>query len=107
LFGFSRSPRSVPSSVPAPDRERELVLFKFDSCPYCRRVQVHVEALGLGDQVKQRDTLMDPEARAELAAATGRTQVPCLFVDGEPLFESADINAWLDAYARRERGEGA
>jgi glutaredoxin 3 len=101
VFGFRSGPSAVPSHVPAPDRVRELVLYKYDSCPYCRRVQTHIDALGLADQVKLRDTMMEPGVRGDLASATGRTQVPCLFVDGVALFESADINAWLDAYARR------
>ena len=29
------------------------------------------------------------------------TQVPCLFIDGVPFHESADIVAWLQAYAVR------
>ena len=83
--------------VPEPDQPRELVLYKFDACPYCRRVQTHLAHLGI--PVDLRDTRMDPNARAALRQQTGRTQVPCLFIDGQPLFESEDINAWLDAYA--------
>lgn len=104
MFGIPlrSAPRPVPSNVPSPDQPRDLVLYKYDSCPYCQRVQSRIDALGLGDRVKLRDTLMEPAARAELLQATGRTQVPCLFIDGEPLFESADINAWLEAHARRD-----
>ena len=83
--------------VPEPDQPRELVLYKFDACPYCRRVQTHLAHLGI--PVDLRDTRTDPNARASLRQQTGRTQVPCLFIDGQPLFESEDINAWLDAYA--------
>ena len=38
------------------------------------------------------------EAREALFRATGRTQVPCLFVDGVPLLESLDIIDWLTRY---------
>ena len=70
-----------------------LLLYKFDSCPYCRRVQRALDQLDL--DVELRDTRENPEHRRELRQRTGRTQVPCLFIDGEPMFESADINAWL------------
>jgi glutathione S-transferase len=95
----SWSPRaaSVPEHVPSPDVARELVLFGYAACPYCRRVQVAQDRLGLS--VSWRDTLRDREARAELVALTGRTQVPMLLIDGQPLLESLDIVAWLEAYA--------
>jgi glutaredoxin len=48
-----------------------------------------------------RDTRLQPEHRQALIARTGRTQVPCLFIDGEPMFESEDIVEWLEAYAAR------
>lgn len=89
----------IPRHVPAPDRERTLLLYKYDSCPYCQRVLRGASSLGLSLPV--RDTLIEPGAREELYEKTGRTQVPCLFIDGEPLFESADILVWLGAYAKR------
>ncbi|MEQ1507304.1 MAG: glutaredoxin [Myxococcota bacterium] len=92
------SARDIPDQVPAPDRERALVLYKYDSCPYCVRVLRSIRELGL--TVELRDTRTDPAAFRSLLDATGRTQVPCLFVDGEPLFESLDIIAWLEAYAK-------
>ncbi len=87
---------SPPSDAPSPDRPRTLVLYQYASCPYCRRVLRALDRLGL--EVELRDTLADPTVRKELLDATGRTTVPCLFIDGEPLFESLDIIAWLEAY---------
>ncbi len=95
MFGSTR--RAPPAGVPSPDRPRELALYQFPSCPFCQRVLRAIDRLGL--DVPLRDTLADPEARRELVAATGGTQVPCLFVDGVPLLESLDIVAWLEAYA--------
>ncbi|MCP4920685.1 MAG: NrdH-redoxin [Proteobacteria bacterium] len=98
---FSRllGPRAVPSSVPAPDRDRARVLYKFDACPYCVRVMVKAKELGL--ELDMRDTRRDRAHHEEMVKRTGRTQVPLLFVDDQPLWESADINAWLTAYASR------
>ena len=90
---------AVPAGVPAPDQDRDLVLYKFDACPFCYRVQSGIEQMGL--DVAMRDTRAEPGVREELYEKTGRTQVPCLFIDGKPLFESADILRWLEAYAAR------
>lgn len=75
----------------------ELVLYKYDACPYCRKVLRALETLDL--PVALEDTRMDRSARGRLLERTGRTQVPCLFIDGEPMFESDDIIAWLEALA--------
>ena len=98
---FAVPDRKVPTSVPTPDQARTLVLYKFDTCPYCIRVLRRIQQLGLQGQIELRDTRSERGRRQELQAATGRTQVPCLFVDGQPLFESADIATWLEAYAAR------
>lgn len=81
-------------------REVELELFKFDSCPFCVRVLRKVQELGV-DGIRMRDTFGEPEANAELIERGGKRQVPCLFVDGAPMYESSDINAWLDANIAR------
>jgi glutaredoxin len=82
--------------VPAPDQQRDLVLFKYNSCPFCRRAMSGAEQLGL--DLTMRDTQRDRSAASEHYEKTGRSTVPCLYIDGEPLFESADIVEWLRAY---------
>lgn len=97
---FSGRAAAVPEHVPSPDKDRTLVLYKFDACPYCRAVQRQIIDLDLSE-VGMEDIRRDPSAMRTLREATGATQVPCLFIDGQPLLESADINAWLTAYAAR------
>lgn len=87
--------------VPSPDVERTLVLYKYDSCGYCRLV-LRVLERSPEVEVTYRDVLREQGARAELREKTGRTQVPCLFIDGVALFESSDIVTWLRQYASRE-----
>lgn len=77
-------------------RTVDLELFKFDSCPFCVRVMRRVKTLGLEGQVRYRDTMRDAGAQGELLRRGGEDQVPCLFIDGEPMYESADIIAWLE-----------
>jgi len=90
------SPSPTPAARPlAPAAGPVLALYKYDACPFCRRVQQTIDRLGISDRIELRDTRRERKWRADLVEKTGRTQVPCLFIDGEPMFESADISAWL------------
>lgn len=75
----------------------KLELFKRDTCPYCVKVQMLIEELGVEDQVEQLDITRDADARRRLVEVGGKQQVPCLFIDGEPLYESRDIMNWIEA----------
>jgi glutathione S-transferase len=72
------------------------VLYKFDSCAYCWRVFDALARLHL--EIPHRDILRDPEARKTLIEVGGKRQVPCLFIDGAPLYESLDIVRWLEQH---------
>lgn len=77
--------------------ERELELFYFDQCPYCQIVLNHIQTHEL--PVTLRNTQTDPNNHVRLKAVGGKTQVPCLFIDGQPLYESQDIINWLTQHA--------
>lgn len=76
-----------------------LTLYQHAGCPFCMRVRVAVDRLGI--EIEMRDTLVDREAAHELVEATGRRTVPVLRID-EPdgavrwMPESADIVAYLE-----------
>ncbi len=74
-----------------------LELFKVDTCPYCQRVIRHINSTGRKDIVF-RDINEDKEAEQTLIRVGGKRQVPCLFIDGKPLYESLDIIKWLDEH---------
>ena len=93
---FGRGSGEEGKNVPTPDQERALVLYASRTCGYCHRVQAHLDGLGL--KVVIRDIRAEPSARDDLVAKTGRGQVPCLFIDGQALFESTDIMDWLSRY---------
>ena len=42
-----------------------------------------------------KDIRLNPAYREELKKIGGKTQVPCLVIDGKALYESADIIDWL------------
>jgi glutaredoxin len=73
---------------------KELTLYYFDTCPFCIRVLRYLE--GRGISIPMKNTMQDASAREELMQIGGKTQVPCLVIDGQPLYESADIVSWFE-----------
>ena len=74
-----------------------LELYKKDTCPYCQRVMKYINESGRSDII-YRDILQDPEAERTLVTVGGKKQVPCLFIDGTPMYESLDIIKWLEEH---------
>ena len=70
-------------------------LYYYPECPYCQKVLRAIDELGVADSVALKDIHADDDARQTLVAVGGKQQVPCLFIDGSPLYESGDIVAWL------------
>lgn len=71
-----------------------LILYYFESCPYCQKVMAYFNKNKV--EVTLKNINEDPVAREELLRVGGKTQVPCLFIDGEPLYESNDIIQWVE-----------
>ena len=76
---------------------RQLTLYHMPSCPYCLKVRRYMEAHDI--EIPLRDITADPTARDQLKRVGGKVQVPCLFIDGTPLYESDDIIAYLSTHA--------
>ena len=77
----------------------ELVLYQYPECPFCAMVLSHMQ--GLDIEIETKNVRMNPQFRNELIEATGKTQVPCLFIDGKPMFESQDIISWLESECKK------
>lgn len=77
------------------DGER-LALYHYDGCPFCTTVRREIDRLGV--DVELRD-VFEPEHRAALREARGRTTVPVLRVESRDedrwMPESRDIVRWL------------
>lgn len=95
MFGLFTSQGRIPDGAPDPSQPHELALYTSQYCGYCRRVERALQDLDL--EVERRQTSLSENAR-ELFSVTGRRTVPCLFIDGQPMFESLDIIAWLQAH---------
>ena len=72
----------------------KLDFYYFEACPYCQRVIDVIEKHKI--QVNWMDIHKDSEHAKKLRSDTGRTTVPCLYIDGKPMFESLDIMKWLE-----------
>lgn len=71
----------------------ELELFMKPTCPYCIKVMNFMSENNI--TIPLRDIVADEDAAETLIAIGGKRQVPCLFIDGKPLYESGDIIEWL------------
>ena len=71
----------------------ELELFMKPTCPYCLKVMNFMSENNI--TIPLRDIVADESAAETLIAIGGKRQVPCLFIDGKPLYESGDIIEWL------------
>ena len=69
-------------------------LYKFDTCPYCRRVMSFIDESGRTD-IEMHDIHKNDEDMKRLIEVGGKRQVPCLLIDGKPMYESLDIIEWL------------
>lgn len=71
-----------------------LELYYYPECPYCQRVLRAIKANGY-EGIVLKNIHADAEADATLVRVGGKHQVPCLFIDGDPMYESLDIIDWL------------
>ena len=73
---------------------KSLILYMYNTCPYCQKVIRYIDESGRKD-IEYRNIHESPEAADELVKVGGKRQVPCLFINGNPLYESDDIISWL------------
>lgn len=71
----------------------EVTLYYSPHCPYSRQVLSHLKQMD--KQVPLKNVIQDPLAKEELKKC-GRLEVPCLLIDGQPLYNSDAIIEWLD-----------
>ncbi len=69
-----------------------ITLYYKPTCPFCVKVLTYMEEQDIACEM--RNTL-EPGVRDELISIGGKGQVPCLVIDGQPLYESNDIIQYL------------
>lgn len=73
-----------------------LNLYYSGHCPYSKKVLNYLYVIH--KKVPLTDVQNNPEAKDYLRTHGGLMQVPCLFIDGKPLYESDDIIQWLSEH---------
>ena len=71
----------------------KLTLYYLSSCPYCQKVLRALEELKVKIPIKNIHE--NDEYRQELIKIGGKSQVPCLVINGKAMYESDNIVKWL------------
>ena len=71
----------------------ELTLFYKENCPFCQKVFTQKEKIS--PIISLKNIYIDLKAREKLLSFRGKIQVPCLFIDNQPLYEPEAIISWL------------
>ena len=72
---------------------KDYKLFVSSNCPHCRKVENFLKENNIDLEIVNINE--KPEAIRELIGKGGKRQVPCLYHDGEYLYESNDIIEFL------------
>jgi glutaredoxin 3 len=71
-----------------------LTLIVANPCPFCDKVVNYIQKSNIADVVIV-DTEWDPSEHDRLRREYGKTQVPLLLIDNQPLYESDAIIDYL------------
>ena len=72
----------------------KLQLYIAHPCPFCIRVTDFIEQNNI-DSIEIIDTNWDRDKHLDLQSKYGKTMVPLLLIDGEPMYESILLDYYL------------
>jgi glutaredoxin len=70
-----------------------LMLYYSPSCPHSQRVINYLQSIN--KYIPMKNVYASAEVKEELLKLGGRAQVPCLLIDGRPLYNDDQIIQWL------------
>ena len=70
-----------------------LVLYYLPWCPYCQKITDYLKQIHRS--VPMKNLQYDTNNKEELRKIGGKTQVPCLIINGKAMYESSAILQWL------------
>ncbi|MGM0414863.1 MAG: glutaredoxin family protein [Bacillota bacterium] len=73
----------------------KLELYYLETCPFCIKVLDYLEEENIDVDLVELNEV--DGSRNFLKEQGGKVQVPCLFIDGKPLYESDDIINWFES----------
>ncbi len=103
LFDWLTTPRGIQrpqeKQQQVDQQTRQLVLYRFKTCPFCIKVKRHCKRLSLN--IEMRDAQHNPQHREELLQGGGQVKVPCLRITDDNgkvqwMYESEQIMQYLD-----------
>lgn len=74
----------------------ELMLYYASTCPYSRKVLNYLNSIE--KTVPMKDVSRNAEAKREFLELGDIKVVPCLTIDGTPLYDAYDIIDWLSSH---------
>jgi len=77
------------------------VLYYKPTCPFCAKVTNYMAANDINCEL--RNTL-EPGVAEELIEIGGKKQVPCMVIEGKPMYESDDILEYLGGERQGDEG---
>ena len=89
---FEKTKREKKTKVEKQKSVKSLELYVKFNCPYCKSVLNYIKHHNI--EITIKDATLQENANY-LVSKGKKSQVPCLFIDGEPLYESRDILSYL------------
>ena len=80
--------------------KKQLELYIKKTCPYCIKVLDYMDRNGIEVMIKDASIAENQEFLLENGK---KKQVPCLFIDDKPLYESDDIIQYLEAHGSKNK----
>lgn len=77
-------------------KKYELTLYYTPWCPYSQKVLTYLQKIH--KTLPMKDIQTDLAAKEFLKKEGGKSQVPCLFINGRALYESDTIIDWLSKH---------
>ena len=77
-----------------------LTLYYDKGCIFCGKVLDYLDQNPVKD-LEMKQPFVDMDLLEEMREIGGKTQVPCLVIDGKALYESEDILQWFKDESRK------
>ncbi|MFM9110683.1 MAG: PCC domain-containing protein [Prochlorococcaceae cyanobacterium] len=93
LVGFLDAAGAPSQATPQPpiNREPRVAIAVLRGCPFSQRAERLLRTLGIPHRL---ETVESPEQRQAIAELSGRSSLPQVFIDGQPIGGYAELAEW-------------